>query len=63
MVKIWKRTQKGKRFVLTIIRDYQAVPELDRYEKKGMDEEDYDHMEDDERRDAERDLDLRDRAR
>ena len=40
-----------------VCRDYRAMPELDRYEAAGMDNEDYGVMQIDERRDAERELD------
>ena len=38
-------------------RDYREMPELDRYEAAGMDNEDYGVMHVDERREAERELD------
>ncbi len=40
-----------------IFSDYREMPELDRYEDQGMDHEDYDKMNVDQRRAAERELD------
>lgn len=50
-----------------IFSDYREMPELDRYEDQGMDQEDYDKMNVDQRRAAERELDqvnaMRDRSK
>ena len=47
---------------LCFLSDYRAVPELDRYEEAGIDNEEYANMGVDERRAAERELDRVDQA-
>jgi len=46
-----------------IERDYRVIPELDRYDEKMLDKGEYDEMETDDRRKAERLLNKRDRER
>jgi DNA replication licensing factor MCM2 len=42
-------------------RDYQEIPELDKYEEEGLDNEEYDNMDEEAKREAEKRLNERDR--
>ena len=44
-------------------RDYEAIPGLDKYESEGLDEEDYSQISHDARRQADRELEYRDRGK